>query len=283
VAKEREDNFVNPKQVARLVAAAGKNTEQAQTLLALWAHSDGYIPKEMLEAGKIVFAGSCSYSQLDSFYCFKAGTSKKRVERLCADGLCSKTQTQRGIKFKVLVGIPIPDRTSEVSPYLPPAGNPLAESLVGTEDSLVGIDSGSGRYPDTHSVFSGVRTTGVHSTQQSLRSDKTTSKPTPTPLASPQLPVQPSAPQARVIPPAAPKPPAPKPEPKVMPVLPPNPINTHDWSKSKYACAVCEAERSEINVTHKTCDEVQAEIAETQARDKARAAAAPSRAWEMED
>jgi hypothetical protein len=139
MAKEERD-FVNPKQLLRAISKAmpkGLAADLRDALIGLYAHSDGYIPQKLVDAGKFRFKGTVSYSQLDEFSGCGAGTSKQRMERLKQKGLVDWQRERYGVSFLVQLGHPNPVSIGEGIETL------SEESSEGTDDSSQGTDESS--------------------------------------------------------------------------------------------------------------------------------------------
>lgn len=138
MAKEERD-FVNPKQLLRAISKAMPKlaAELRDALIGLYAHSEGYIPQKLVDAGKFRFRGTVSYSQLDEFSGCGEGTSKQRMERLKDKGLVDWQRTRYGVSFLVQLGYPNPVSLSEGADTL------SADSSEGTDATSEGMQDSS--------------------------------------------------------------------------------------------------------------------------------------------
>src|SRR5258708_684528 len=112
MAKEQEERL-NPKQVLRRVMELmpdGTESHVRDTLVALYAHSNGLLKAEDLDAGTVRFSGSVSNSQLGAVCGIKTIRGvQRRMEELRDLGLV-KTQInanrQHGSLFEVTYSTP---------------------------------------------------------------------------------------------------------------------------------------------------------------------------------
>ena len=84
----QEREFANPKYVVRqILKALPKTTNEHDcwigiTILALWAHGNGFLDKGDLERGDIILLGTVSYSQVAEFCNCAYSTAKWRLAQL---------------------------------------------------------------------------------------------------------------------------------------------------------------------------------------------------------